>query len=74
VQSGDSVVVEVRGLRLDVNHSRFKAVMGSLPACVAAQAAAAALSKPVQIADEKREGDRLTVHLRALDWTDISYT
>jgi hypothetical protein len=74
VQSGDSVVVEVRGLRLDVNHSRFKAVMGSFPACVAAQAVAAALSQPVQIADEKREGDRLTVHLRVLDWTDTSYT
>ena len=74
VQMGDSVVVEIRGLRLDVNHPRFRAVMGSLPACVAAQAVAATLSKPVQIVDEKHEGGRLTVHLRVLDWTDTAYT
>ncbi len=74
VRVEDSVVVEVRGLRLDVNHSRFRAVMGSLPACVAAQAVAAALSKPVQIADERREGNRLTVRLRVLNWTDTAFT
>ena len=74
VQTGDYVVVEVQGLRVDVNHSRFRAVMGSLPACIAAQAVAEALSKPVQIAEERREGNRLYVRLRVLNWTDKSFT
>jgi len=74
VQAGDNVVVEVQGLRVDVDHSRFRAVMGSLPACVAAQAVAEAVSKPVQITDERREGNRLTVRLRVLNWTDKAFT
>jgi len=74
VQVGDSVVVSVRGPRVDVDSSRFKAVMGSLPACMAAQAVAWALSKPVRVVDEEREGDNLIVRLRVLDWTDKSCT
>jgi len=74
VQTGDYVVVEVQGLRVDVNHSRFRAVMGSLPACIAAQAVAEALSKPVQIAEEKREGNSLNIRLRVLNWIDKSFT
>jgi hypothetical protein len=74
VQAGDTVMVEVQGLRVDVNHPRFRTVMGSLPACIAAQAVAATTSKPIQIADERREGNRLTIRLRVLDWTDKAFT
>jgi len=45
-----------------------------LPACLVAQAVAVALSKPVQVVDERLRGDDLIVRLRVLDWTDKSCT
>jgi len=74
VRSGEEFIIEVHGVRVDVEYQRFRAVMGSLPSCLAAQVAAAELSRPVQIVDERRDGDRLTVHLRLLDWTETAYT
>jgi len=74
VRSGESFIIEVYGVRVDVEYQRFRAVMGSLPSCLAAQVAAAASSRPVQIADERRDRDKITVHLRLLDWTETTYT
>jgi hypothetical protein len=74
VRSEGGFIIEVYKVRFDIEYQRFRAVMGSLPSCLAAQVAAAALSKPVQIADERRVGDKLTVHLRILDWTETTYT
>lgn len=74
VRSGNEFVIDVYKVRVDVNHPRFKAVMGSLPSCLAAQAVAAAFSSPVQVVDERRDGDRLIVHLRLLDWTETIST
>jgi hypothetical protein len=73
LRAGDLVEVEVRGLKVDIDHPRFRAVMGSLPACIVAQVVALALSKPVRVADEEQRNDRLIVRLRALDWTDKAY-
>ncbi|MEM2025226.1 MAG: hypothetical protein QXW94_02930 [Desulfurococcaceae archaeon] len=74
VVSGDAVVVEVRRPRIEVGHPRFRLVMGSLASCIAAQAVAAATSRPVTIVDESREGDRLVTRLRLLDWTGAAST
>jgi len=74
VRFGEEFIIEVYGVRFDVEYQRFRTVMGSLPSCLAAQVAAAALSKPIQVIDEKRNGDKLTVHLRVLDWIEASYT
>lgn len=74
VMAGDAVVVDVEGVKVDVDYPRFRRVMGSLPSCLAAQAASLALSRPVQVADERRAGNRLTIRLRVLDWTDRGFT
>lgn len=73
VRSEDGFVIEINKVRVDVDHPRFRAVMGSLPSCLAAQVAAVAASRPVQIVDERHVGDRLTVQLRLLDWTETAY-
>jgi hypothetical protein len=74
VKSEDGFIIEIRNVRVDIEYPRFKVVMGSLPSCLAAQAIATTLSKPVQIVDEKRDGDRLIVQLRLMDWIETTYT
>jgi len=74
VEVEDGMLVEVYNPRLDTGFPRFRAVIGSLPSCVAAQAVATGLSKPIQIADERHEGNRLIVRLRVLNWTDKTFT
>ncbi|MEM2363698.1 MAG: hypothetical protein QXQ20_08415 [Candidatus Nezhaarchaeales archaeon] len=74
VVEGNDFVVEIKKPRIDVDHPRFKLVMGSLPSSIAAQAIALATSKPTQIVSEKRNRDRLIVHVRALNWTERDFT
>jgi len=73
-RSEESFIIEIYKVRVDIGYQRFRVVMGSLPSCLAAQVVAAALSKPIRIADEKRIGDKLIVHLRILEWTETIYT
>ena len=73
-RSGEDLVIEIYKVRVDVGYQRFRVVMGSLPSCLAAQVAAAALSKPIRIADEKRIGDKLTVQLKPIEWIETIYT
>lgn len=68
------VTVDVEKPNLDIEYPRFRLVMGSIPASLAAQAVAWALSKPVQVEWEKRNVNRLTVRLRVLEWTDKAFT
>lgn len=74
VAKGNMIIVEVKGLRIDINYPRFRNVMGSLPSSIAAQAVALAASKPAQVTLEKRDKNRLIIHVRVLDWTDRSCT
>ena len=74
VRSEEGFIIEIYKVRVDVEYQRFRIVMGSLPSCLAAQVVAAALSKPIQIADEKRIGDKLTVYLKPFEWTETIYT
>ncbi len=73
VQSEEIVVVEINKPKGDVDYRRFRIVMGSLPSCIAAQAVAAFFSKPVQIIEERKEGNSLIVNLKVLDWKDSTY-
>lgn len=74
VESDSTLVLEIFRPRVDVNFSRFKAVMGSLPTSIAAQAAALKFSKPVQVLDERFEGNRIISRLKVLEWTSTPYT
>ncbi|MCS7098466.1 MAG: hypothetical protein NZ922_05780 [Candidatus Methanomethyliaceae archaeon] len=66
--------IEIEGIHTDVEYQRFKLIMGSLPASISAQAAALALSKPIKIEWEKRNGNRSIVQLRVLEWTETAFT
>ncbi|MCQ5341315.1 MAG: hypothetical protein NO483_06405 [Candidatus Methanomethylicia archaeon] len=74
VKNEDNIVIEIKGLKIDIDYSRFKIVMGSLPACIAAQAIALALSRPIKIISERKENNKLIVQLRILNWTDRKFT
>ncbi|MCX8188625.1 MAG: hypothetical protein N3F64_02860 [Nitrososphaeria archaeon] len=74
VESDSIIVIEFLRPRADVNFSRFKTVMGSLPSSIAAQAAAIKYSKPIQILEESFEGNRIISRLRVLEWTSTPYT
>lgn len=74
VQSGDVVVVEIYRPKVDLDYPRFNVVMGSLPSCIAAQTIASAALKPVQIVEERRMGNRLSLRLRLMNWTDTPST
>jgi hypothetical protein len=74
VKNEDNIVIEIKGLKIDIDYSRFKIVMGSLPACIAAQAIALALSRPTKIISERKENNKLIVQLRILNWTDRKFT
>lgn len=74
VEAEGVVVVEAYKPRVDVEYPRFRLVMGSLPSCIAAQALAQALNKPVQIVEEIRYGIRLSVRLKVFNWTDKPFT
>jgi hypothetical protein len=74
VKNEDNIIIEIKGLKIDIDYSRFKIVMGSLPACIAAQAIALALSRPIKIISERKENNKLIVQLRILNWTDKKFT
>ncbi|MBO3798448.1 MAG: hypothetical protein QW797_08815 [Thermoproteota archaeon] len=74
VEANSMIIVEINRPRLDVEYSRFRTVLGSLPSSMAAQAAAAALMKPVQIFSEENQGKRILLYLRVLEWTDTPST
>lgn len=70
----DAAALMIEKPKVDVDYARFRLVLGSLPSSIAAQTLALALSKPVQIIEEKPSGDRLIVRMKVLDWTDKTYT
>ncbi|MBC7090492.1 MAG: hypothetical protein H5T50_01060 [Nitrososphaeria archaeon] len=74
VESDSTIVLEIFRPRVDINFSRFRTVMGSLPTSIAAQAAAIKYSKPVQVLDESFEGNRIISRLKVLEWTGTPYT
>ncbi|MEM0054020.1 MAG: hypothetical protein QXL89_07520 [Nitrososphaeria archaeon] len=74
VESDSTIVIEFFRPRVEVNFSRFKSVMGSLPSSIAAQAAALKFSKPIQVLEERFEGNRIISRLRVLEWTSTPYT
>ncbi|MEM3680024.1 MAG: hypothetical protein QW341_06025 [Candidatus Bathyarchaeia archaeon] len=74
VETNSMIVVEINQPRLDVEYSRFRVVLGSLPSSIAAQAAAATLMKPVQIFSEENQGKRILLYIRILEWTDTPST
>ncbi|MEM3739755.1 MAG: hypothetical protein QXP84_03070 [Candidatus Korarchaeum sp.] len=69
VRSEDGFKIEIHEVRVDVDHARFRTVMGSLPSCLVAQMIASSLSRPVQVVSERQVGNKLIVSLRLLDWT-----
>jgi len=71
LEEGNSIILEVRRPRVNVDYPRFNLVMGSLPSCMAAQAIALALSTPIQIGEEKQEKDRIVTRFQVLEWTEI---
>ncbi|MEM3449263.1 MAG: hypothetical protein QXV74_05640 [Candidatus Bathyarchaeia archaeon] len=73
-QVGDVIVVDIYRSKIDLDYPRFNIVMGSFPSCIAAQAVASAISRPVQIVEEKRSADHTTVRLRLMNWTDTPST
>lgn len=74
VESDSTIVLEIFRPRVDVSFPRFRTVMGSLPTSIAAQAAAIKYSKPVQVLDERFEGNRIISRLKVLEWTSTPYT
>lgn len=56
VARGDVVAVEIKGPRSSVGAARFRRVLGSLEASVAASTAAAVLRLPVRVSSEVDEG------------------
>jgi hypothetical protein len=66
VARGEGVALRVRGPRALIGAGRFRLVMGSLEASVAACIAAARMGRPVRIASEEDEGKTRRIILEAI--------
>jgi len=66
VFKNNTIIIEITGIKLEIDAPRYIEILGSLQASIAATTIAAVLKKPVKILEEKPEKNKTTIKVQIL--------
>ena len=66
ISKENTIIVEINGIKLEIEAPKYLETLGSLQASIAATAIATVLKKPVKILEEKMEEQKTTIKVQIL--------